>query len=141
MAQSSEPAGWSLNKHILSLLQVNGNGWNVSLFEDQNELCGNCKEVSRDAVELGCDHDDDVIMMMNEVEIIREFKTLCTHFGTIQQWHNPMELGLVTVQSSNGWQYGEAKDVVARDENGCIIICFNVPVHMFYPTNSIHMET
>eukprot|EP01083_Nonionella_stella_P280801 955363_1 len=69
MAQSSEPVGWSLSEHLISLLKVNGNGWNASLFEDQNEvnfdrsLCGNCKEVCRDAVELGCDHDDDDIVL------------------------------------------------------------------------------
>eukprot|EP01083_Nonionella_stella_P032731 89571_1 len=63
MAQSSQAAGWSLSKHLVSLLKVNDNGWNVSLFQNQNvvdtALCGNCKEVCRDAVELGCDHDDD----------------------------------------------------------------------------------
>eukprot|EP01083_Nonionella_stella_P166339 555887_1 len=63
MAQSSQPAGWSLSKHLIALLKVNDNGWNVSLFQNQNvvdtALCGNCKEVCRDAVELGCDHDDD----------------------------------------------------------------------------------
>eukprot|EP01084_Bolivina_argentea_P048240 88897_1 len=63
MAQSSQPAGWSLSKHLIALLKVNDTGWLLSLFEDQNELnrslCGNCKEVCRDAVELGCDHDDD----------------------------------------------------------------------------------
>eukprot|EP01083_Nonionella_stella_P016021 44796_1 len=68
MALSSEkPGRWSLSKHLISLLKVNDNGWNVSLFEDQNELnrslCGNCKEVCRDAVELGCDHDDDAIVL------------------------------------------------------------------------------
>eukprot|EP01083_Nonionella_stella_P016023 44801_1 len=67
MAQSSQPTGWSLSKHLISLLKVNDNGWNLSLFEDQNllnrSLCGNCKEVCRDAVELGCDHDDDAIVL------------------------------------------------------------------------------
>eukprot|EP01083_Nonionella_stella_P032736 89584_1 len=67
MAQPNEPTGWSLTKHLTSLLQVNDNGWNLSLFEDQNEvntsLCGNCKEVCCDAVELGCDHDDDDIVL------------------------------------------------------------------------------
>eukprot|EP01083_Nonionella_stella_P292070 993564_1 len=60
----------SLTKHLISLLQVNDNGWNASLFEDANEvnmsLCGNCKEVCRDAVELGCDHEDeDIILFCN----------------------------------------------------------------------------
>eukprot|EP01084_Bolivina_argentea_P048241 88898_1 len=69
MAQSSQPAGWSLSKHLIALLKVNDNGWNVSLFVDQNEvnfnrsLCGNCKEVCRDAVELGCDHKDNEIVL------------------------------------------------------------------------------
>eukprot|EP01083_Nonionella_stella_P062942 163637_1 len=61
MAQGSQPVG-SIRKHLISLLKVNDNGWNLSLFEDQNEvntsLCGNCKEVCCDAVKLGCDHDD-----------------------------------------------------------------------------------
>eukprot|EP01083_Nonionella_stella_P313777 1127863_1 len=67
MAQSSEPAGWSLSKHLVSLLRVNENGWNVSLFQKQNivdtALCGNCNEVCRGAVELGCDHDDKEIVL------------------------------------------------------------------------------
>eukprot|EP01083_Nonionella_stella_P016022 44799_1 len=67
MAQSNEPAGWSLSKHLISLLKVNENGWNVSLFEDQTvvntALCNNCKEICRDAVELGCNHDDDEIVL------------------------------------------------------------------------------
>eukprot|EP01083_Nonionella_stella_P037261 101579_1 len=67
MAQSSKPSDWSLDKHLISLLKVNDNGWNVSLFEDQNPnnaiLCGNCKEVCRDAVELKCDHDDDDLVL------------------------------------------------------------------------------
>eukprot|EP01083_Nonionella_stella_P277180 942296_1 len=67
MAQSSQPAGWSLSKHLIALLKVNDNGWLLSLFEDQNELnrslCGNCKEVCRDAVELGCDHKDNEIVL------------------------------------------------------------------------------
>eukprot|EP01083_Nonionella_stella_P196643 723358_1 len=58
---------------------------------------------------------------------------LGTHFGT-EQWRNPMERGLITVHSSNGWQQGQAKQVVAREvnganntnnkENGRIVICF-----------------
>eukprot|EP01083_Nonionella_stella_P247976 859095_1 len=67
MAQASEPTIRSLDNHLLSLLKVNGNGWNASLFQDQNvvntSLCGNCKDVCRDAVELGCDHDDDDIIL------------------------------------------------------------------------------
>eukprot|EP01083_Nonionella_stella_P032734 89576_1 len=67
MAQSSQAAGWSLSKHLVSLLKVNDNGWNVSLFQNQNvvdtALCGNCKEVCRDAVELGCDHKDNEIVL------------------------------------------------------------------------------
>eukprot|EP01083_Nonionella_stella_P316877 1151316_1 len=42
---------------------------------------------------------------------------LGTHFGT-KQWRNPMELGLITVHSSSGWEYGQAKQVVAREVNG-----------------------
>eukprot|EP01083_Nonionella_stella_P182060 653978_1 len=75
MAQSSQPLGNSgeaeaLRKHLISLLKVNDNGWNVLLFQDQNvinaSLCGNCKDVCRDAVELGCDHDDsDIVLFCN----------------------------------------------------------------------------
>eukprot|EP01083_Nonionella_stella_P231150 816498_1 len=59
---------------------------------------------------------------------------LGTHFVT-KQWRNPMELGLITVHSSNGWWYGQAKQVVAREvndwnctnskENVSIVMCFN----------------
>eukprot|EP01083_Nonionella_stella_P141939 438233_1 len=59
---------------------------------------------------------------------------LGTHFGS-KQWRNPMELSLITVHSSNGWLYGQAKQVVAREVNGdnctwsnenvSIVICFN----------------
>eukprot|EP01083_Nonionella_stella_P037264 101584_1 len=70
MAQSSKPSDWSLDKHLISLLKVNDNGWNVSLFQDQktinDSLCGNCKAVCRDAVTLGCDHEDGDIVLFCE---------------------------------------------------------------------------
>eukprot|EP01083_Nonionella_stella_P049342 131527_1 len=57
---------------------------------------------------------------------------LGTDFGT-KEWQNPMEQGLVTVDSLHGWGTGEAKGVVARvisynyapdQENGYIRISF-----------------
>eukprot|EP01084_Bolivina_argentea_P290225 498464_1 len=51
---------------ILSLIKVNDQGWNISLFEDNtisNELCNHCKSVCCDAVELGCDHIDENVYL------------------------------------------------------------------------------
>eukprot|EP01084_Bolivina_argentea_P275636 470107_1 len=52
-----------LNNEIISLLKVDNKGWNVALFTDKitNFLCENCDLVCCDAVELGCDHEDDDI--------------------------------------------------------------------------------
>ena len=47
---------------LLNLLKVDKRGWNICLFEDNSKiracLCNHCKSVCRDAVELGCDHED-----------------------------------------------------------------------------------
>eukprot|EP01084_Bolivina_argentea_P020982 38978_1 len=43
------------------LLQVNGKGWNEKLFVSKVPnicRCQSCKHICKDAVELGCDHDD-----------------------------------------------------------------------------------
>eukprot|EP01084_Bolivina_argentea_P255342 429450_1 len=59
MAQSEESSTEIVNK----MLKIDGLGWNISLFEDVNKisnyLCVHCGAICCDAVELGCDHDDD----------------------------------------------------------------------------------
>ena len=56
-----------IDSEILELLQVDKMGWNVSLFKDpikaSGYLCDNCGSICRDAVELGCDHDDEEIVL------------------------------------------------------------------------------
>ena len=51
--------------HELSLLKEDGKGWKMSLFEDDVSklLCAHCGSVPCNAAELGCDHDDDDILM------------------------------------------------------------------------------
>eukprot|EP01084_Bolivina_argentea_P263119 445229_1 len=60
MAQQSNSK--LLDDEVLSLLKVNGRGWDIGLFEDENKassfLCEDCHSICCDAVELGCDHDD-----------------------------------------------------------------------------------
>eukprot|EP01084_Bolivina_argentea_P017592 32836_1 len=55
------------NTELLSLLKVNGEGWNIAVFQEQNKisavLCKNCNAVSCDGVELGCEHDDNDIYL------------------------------------------------------------------------------
>eukprot|EP01083_Nonionella_stella_P035578 97071_1 len=50
-----------------SLLKVDDNGWDIHLFENKIQLtsylCAECGSVCRDASELGCDHDDDHILL------------------------------------------------------------------------------
>eukprot|EP01084_Bolivina_argentea_P255339 429444_1 len=59
MAQPKEP----LTEIVNEILKVDGRGWNILLFEDTNKisnyLCVHCGAICCDAVELGCDHDDD----------------------------------------------------------------------------------
>eukprot|EP01084_Bolivina_argentea_P303108 523263_1 len=52
MAQAAE---------IMSLLKTDDKGFNTTLFVNKNNalLCESCNLVCCDAVELGCDHDDD----------------------------------------------------------------------------------
>eukprot|EP01083_Nonionella_stella_P190293 704784_1 len=63
----SQPAQKSFNVDLLSLLKVNNKGWNIALFKDTNNvsdyLCAHCNSVCCDAVELGCDHDDNDIFL------------------------------------------------------------------------------
>ena len=55
------------NEPILSTLKVDGKGWKIGLFMDTDEilkyLCAHCNSVCCDAVELGCDHDDNDISL------------------------------------------------------------------------------
>eukprot|EP01084_Bolivina_argentea_P297191 511957_1 len=49
---------------LLSTLQINGKGWNPKLFISKIPdvfTCQSCNSVCKDAVELGCDHDDSEI--------------------------------------------------------------------------------
>eukprot|EP01083_Nonionella_stella_P134138 408125_1 len=52
---------------ILASLKTNNQGWSIGLFQDQHAVqsfvCFQCKCVCCDAVELGCDHDDDDIFL------------------------------------------------------------------------------
>eukprot|EP01083_Nonionella_stella_P178967 633903_1 len=52
---------------ILASLKANNQGWSIGLFQDQHAVqsfvCFQCKCVCCDAVELGCDHDDDDIFL------------------------------------------------------------------------------
>eukprot|EP01084_Bolivina_argentea_P291550 501091_1 len=65
MAQSEEASAEIITKK----LKIDGRGWSISLFEDTNKvanyLCGHCGAVCCDAVELGCQHEeeDDEIFM------------------------------------------------------------------------------
>ncbi len=59
MSQSTDPETLIINEK----LKIDGGGWNIALFEDtskvSNCLCKHCSGVCCDAVELGCDHQDD----------------------------------------------------------------------------------
>eukprot|EP01084_Bolivina_argentea_P046596 85812_1 len=59
MAQSEETETQIVNK----MLKIDVRGWNISIFDDINKvsnyLCAHCGAVCCDAVELGCDHDED----------------------------------------------------------------------------------
>ena len=58
----------TIDEDIISTLKANNKGWNIQLFQDQNALqqsiCHKCKSVCCDAVELGCDHNDDEIFIL-----------------------------------------------------------------------------
>eukprot|EP01084_Bolivina_argentea_P051264 94301_1 len=63
-------ASQNRENEIVNLLCVNGKGWNIDLFEEKNDilhtLCANCGSVCKDAVELGCDHEDiDIFLYCN----------------------------------------------------------------------------
>eukprot|EP01083_Nonionella_stella_P250221 864425_1 len=60
----------AVNDHdidILASLKTNNRGWTIGLFQDQHTLpsfiCFECKCVCCEAVELGCDHDDNDIFL------------------------------------------------------------------------------
>eukprot|EP01084_Bolivina_argentea_P075384 136667_1 len=56
-----------LEEHVNEMLKIDGRGWNIALFEDTNKvsncLCAHCGAVCCDAVELGCDHNDEDILL------------------------------------------------------------------------------
>ena len=55
------------NQELASLLKVDGNGYELDLFKDRDQLrqnlCNRCHAVCCDPVELGCDHDDEQIFI------------------------------------------------------------------------------
>eukprot|EP01084_Bolivina_argentea_P278835 476538_1 len=57
----------SVDDEIISVLKVGNCGWNVLLFENEMRisvaLCAVCNNVCVDAVELGCDHNEDDIYL------------------------------------------------------------------------------
>eukprot|EP01084_Bolivina_argentea_P317628 550732_1 len=57
----------SFDKEIISTLKIDDNGWNIQLFENQIKIsgcvCCKCNCICCDAVELGCDHNDDDIFL------------------------------------------------------------------------------
>eukprot|EP01084_Bolivina_argentea_P284207 486998_1 len=69
---------------LIKLFQINGKGWKLDLFENENQLthvlCAHCSSICRDAVELGCDHDDvDIFLHCNDClsELICNNNTNC----------------------------------------------------------------
>eukprot|EP01084_Bolivina_argentea_P109522 195788_1 len=56
-----------VENEIISILKINGKGWNIKLFEDETKattcLCASCDGVCCDAVELDCDHEDEDIYL------------------------------------------------------------------------------
>eukprot|EP01084_Bolivina_argentea_P308196 532844_1 len=64
MAQS-EAAVTIVNR----MLKIDDHGWNIALFENANKisnyLCAYCGAVCCDAVELGCQHNDDEEIFMH----------------------------------------------------------------------------
>ena len=68
--QSRKRSAWTMaqskaqDQHS-SILKCDGNGWDIKLFEQSMDhlLCAHCESVCCDAVELGCDHDEDDVLM------------------------------------------------------------------------------
>eukprot|EP01084_Bolivina_argentea_P247448 413972_1 len=88
MAQSEEASTEIVNK----MLKIDSRGWNISLFEDvskvSNCLCTHCGAVCCDAVELGCQHEDDEIFMYCKYclnELVKENGNKCM----ISEHYNP----------------------------------------------------
>eukprot|EP01084_Bolivina_argentea_P285179 488983_1 len=52
---------------IVPLLKIGDRGWDIKLFEEETKMstciCANCNGICCDAVELGCDHEDDDIFL------------------------------------------------------------------------------
>eukprot|EP01084_Bolivina_argentea_P008437 15793_1 len=66
MAESSKKIE-SADKELLSLLQIDNKGWDINLFEETAKLstciCEFCGSICREAVELGCEHEEDEICL------------------------------------------------------------------------------
>ena len=56
-----------MEDELLSIIKIDGKGFNLALFEDADKMsqniCEHCKGVCCDPMELGCDHDDDDIFL------------------------------------------------------------------------------
>ena len=54
-----------VNQQLENSLKVDNKGWNIAIFDDKIKLstcvCAHCNSVCCDAVELGCDHQDNEI--------------------------------------------------------------------------------
>eukprot|EP01084_Bolivina_argentea_P224192 379170_1 len=79
MAQPTED---STKKELLSLLKIDEKGWNIALFENNVKhcLCAHCGSVCCDAVELGCEHEEDDIFLYCKCclsELIRDNDNKC----------------------------------------------------------------
>ena len=64
---SSYKMAQEVEKDIIDSLKVDGNGWSISLFDDQSKasmcVCDHCKSVCCDAVELACAHEEEHILL------------------------------------------------------------------------------
>eukprot|EP01084_Bolivina_argentea_P308197 532845_1 len=71
MAQQTDSPN-TINEELISMLnlRVDGKGWSGALFDDVNKidassLCKHCNLICCDAVELGCQHNDDEEIFMH----------------------------------------------------------------------------
>eukprot|EP01084_Bolivina_argentea_P078400 142248_1 len=78
---------------LLSILQSNGKGWNAELLVNPSEIskysCKECNNISREAVELGCDHTDNEIDLYCNVCLQHVIKTNNNECPINSSHHNP----------------------------------------------------
>eukprot|EP00483_Globobulimina_turgida_P008589 UN08607 len=91
MAASTNQSECVVND-LLSLLHVDGKGWNIALFEDTAKastcICEFCGSICYEAVELGCEHDDDEICLYCK-QCLTELITENHHKCIINNHNNP----------------------------------------------------